>query len=537
MNSDILYSVASSLFFIWVVRNILFWVALWQLKEYRLDRIFVHLKETKQGRDLFFSPVSILKTFAIFAFGFVIFNNQFLLHYQIIVTIFYFFIAVYAVSEGLARTLKRPAITFKSILIVVASLLSVYLLYSLPIIDKFLWFLIIDRLTPFIVIFYILILSFPTEIIHDILIERAIGKIKKHRKLLVIGVTGSYGKSSTKEFIAQVLSYKFKVLKTKGTNNTPIGVAQTILCGLKKDTQIFVAEMGAYKKGEIEKLCNIVFPKIGVLTAVSNQHLSLFGSIENTMAAKYELIEALPASGLSIFNGNNQRSKLLFDKTEKRKVLYMTKNNSKEMLSSQRSEITAFNIKVKQESVSFDVLLGKNAVSFIAPLLGAHNVENILPAIYLAKKLGMKNDRIQNAVLALTPPKKTMKKYKLKNGANIIDDTFNASPQAVLAALDYLGTYRKKRILVLQPMIELGKNAKDDHFAIGKEASLVCDSVILTNSNYYSEVKKGVKVGNSECSVVIANSETPHILKNTLENGDTIIFEGKESGSILNQII
>lgn len=535
---NLLYLIANSLFFIMILKSILFWVSLWQVKEYRLDRMLIHLKETEQGRGLFFSLLMLIKVLLIFSFVIIIFEREFLLPYQILITILFLYLAVQTVQEVLSRFIKRPVFTVKAIIISIATLGVIILLLFIPLVDRFLWLLLLEGFVPFVVAIFVFLLSFPSEIVYDFQIGRAIRKIKKHKKLLVIGVTGSYGKSSTKDYIAQILGQKFNVLKTKGTNNTPIGIANTILHGLKRETQIFVVEMGAYKTGEVAQMCQMVHPSIGVLTAVNDQHLSLFGSLENTMKAKYELIDALPKDGLSLFNGNNENAALLYEQTEKKKILYrcLSKNKNRE-LEKIRNKVIAYNIAVKKESISFDILTNNKSIKMKAPLLGSHNIENILPAVYIARYLGMSYDEIQKAVSKLFPIPKTMIRKRLSLGITIINDTFNTNPQAVSAALNYMKIYNGKKILVLQPMIELGKNAKKEHFKIGREISLICDYLILTNRNYYSDILKGIKSADKKCEVRINNKNTTEFINEVLVKDDVIVFEGKESSLLLSNIL
>lgn len=530
---NIFFFLVSILFFLWTIRNILFWVALWQLKEYRFDRVFVHLKETGQGRILLFSPLPLLKWTVIFAYAVVVFNEALLFPYQVVVVIIFTFQAFLIFKEFFLHFLRKPVLTFKAIFIIFLTFFIIFLLFLFPLVEWLLWFLILDRFTPLLVAFFVFSLSFPTEIYRDLQIERAVKKIKNHKKLLVIAVTGSYGKSSTKDYIAQILGKRFRVLKTEGTNNTPIAIANTILLRLKKDTEIFIVEMGAYKRGEIAQMCQIVHPRIGVLTAVSHQHLSLFGNLENTFAAKYELIESLPKNGLALFNGNNKNLDRLYQKTKKKKALYQSKVSK-----GNKTDIFAFNINVKKTSVSFDTLLKNKVFHLNAPLIGKQNVENILPGIFIADYLGMTDKEIKKAVSSLSSLPKTMIYNLGLNGAALIDDTFNANPDAVLAALEYLKIYKGKKILVLQPMIELGKKADEEHYRVAQKISIVCDYLFLTNGNFYKPISEGVTDGRGNCLVKVGNPcEVAEFIGKNTKREDVVIFEGKETANILNQII
>lgn len=542
---NILFLITSFFFFVWIVRNVLFWVNLWQIKEYRLDRMLVHLKETHQGRSLFLSWFLWIKIVVLFSYVFVIFSsNSLLLVYDFIVAFIFFIEFTKSGKEILSHTLKRPVITIKTLFLTAICLFIISFFYAIPLIsDVYVWLLVLDRLIIVLIALLIFLLSFPTEMYKDYIVEKATEKLKRMNNLLVIGITGSYGKSSTKEYVAQVLSDKFHVVKTKGTNNTPIGIAKAILSFITPETEIFVVEMGAYKKGEIEELCNIVHPKIGILTAVSDQHLSLFGDIQKTMQAKYELIDALPKDGLAIFNGNNKNAEILFKQTRKQKVLYRTNRDTKDIMQNHAARkneqiVVADMITVNKNSIAFRVKIKNRFVTYKTGLVGVQTVENILPAIFLGSHLGMRENEIQKSVARLTPLPQTMVLTQLKTGATAVNDSFNTNPHAVFAALEYMKLYKKKKILIFSPMIELGKKAHIDHYSIGKTASKLCDYIFLTNKNYLSSFMKGIREGGGKCIVEVGS--IPEIIQFIFEHShkdDLVIFEGKETGIILDKTI
>lgn len=531
------YVVIGVPFFIWIARNTLFWTSLWQIKEYRFDRVFIHLRETRQGRNLLFSKLSIIKLLAIPLYIFVILNSKLLLPYQYLVGAIFLLEFYLVLREIFLNIYKVPVLTLKSLAILVSTFLVILLLFFVPLMEGFFWLLILDRLAVLLLMAIVILLSFPTEIYRDFIIGKAIKKIKDKKDLLVIGITGSYGKSSTKNYVSQILENNFNVLKTEGTNNTPIGIANTILSGLNENTKIFVVEMGAYKKGEISQMCEIVHPKIGILTAVSNQHLSLFKTLQNAMDTKYELIKSLPSNGLALFNGNDKNAYFLYKRTKKKKLLY--KVNRLAALGDEKLSISAFNVVIGKKHLDFDVMLGKKIISdFRTPLIGEHNIEDILPGIYIADYLGMKNNEIRKAVLSLRPLKKTMNLYENLSGVTLVDDSFNASPDAVLAATDYMKIFNKKRILVLQPMIELGKNAAYEHWRVAKEISQICDYLLLTNKNFNDPILKGVEEGDGSCIVKTGNSQyLAEFIKKNAQKGDVVVFEGKESGFVFERVL
>ncbi len=391
MNSAFIF--ASSLFFLWIIRDSFFWLKLWQDSEYRLDRFIEHIQRKKQK---FFHPTYSLiyiKLFLFLAFFYAITNEDILSSYQYIIAILYVVQVFVVVKEIYQNTLKKPVLTLKVTILLFLTLSTVFLLFSLPLLDKFFWLLFVDLFLGFIVAFFVFLLSFPTELYADIQIEKALKKIRSYRNLIVIGVTGSYGKSITKEFIAYVLSEKFKVVKTHGYDNTAIGIAHTINQRLEADAEVFVVEMSAYKRGEIAGLCNFVRPKIRVLTAINNQHLTLFRTFENIKKTNYELLESLPKNGLAIINGDNRHSFDLAQKTKKEKILYKYSPNTKRIVGAKDGEIIAFNLRHRSRYTSFDIQTRATVMHFT--IHAHHQIENLLPGIYIAHILGVKEKDIK----------------------------------------------------------------------------------------------------------------------------------------------
>ena len=555
-----LFNITYYLFIFWIFRNIFFYLFLWQVKEYRLDRMKVHLKETEQGGKILFSSRSIVKWIIIFAFVFTLFHDEWISIYEVVVFLLYFFEFLFILKEVLSGNFKRPRLNGKSLIIFLLSLGVLFFISLFPIISRSLWLLAIDRITVLIVSFFVWIFSFPTELYRDWKVERATKKIRKLKDLLVIGITGSYGKSSTKEYIAQILEKKFKLIKTSGTNNTPIGIANTILSKLKKDTEIFVVEMGAYKRGEIAQICNIVRPRIGILTSVSSQHLSLFGSLEKTIQTKYELIESLPKYGLALFNGNNANAYSLYEKaldkergdTPRQVAMFETLYNSKDVKAEYAEpDIIAYNVRVKKDHIEFDAVVklpnlktGRKIESITAPVIGVHAIENILPGIYLGSYFGMMPKEIKEAIAAFSPLSQTMTLLPTKRGAAFVDDSFNSNPQAIIASLNYMKLYKEyngvggKKFLVLNPIIELGKRGREEHFKIAKIASGVCDYLLVTNKNFYQELSDGIRMGEGKCELMTLNiGMIADFIEERTGRNDVVVFEGKEAGNVLKKLM
>lgn len=538
--SNLLFFLASVFFLVWILRNVLFWVSLWQTKEYRFDRLLVHFKETAKGKDLIFSPFFTLKLVIIVGFIIPTLYEYLVFPFDVLIFCVLSIDFLKVVKEVMQHRLRRPVFTLRAILIIILTLLTITLFFMTPLVERYLWLLLLSMSVPVFVTLFVYVFSVPSEIVKDFFIEKAKAKIQMYPKLLVIGVSGSYGKSSTKDYIAQVLSVKFNVAKTLQSNNTPIGIAKTVLSQVTKATELFVVEMGSYKKGEVDELCDIVHPKISVTTSISDQHLSLYGSFQNIIDTELELIHRIPKNGYSLLNGNNKYTNALFQSLRKKKVLYYTESNFSQKLrmSEKDDSICAFDIKAEKDGVSFSVELDKTAVSLKTFLLGTHTVENILPAIYLAKKLGMTTEQIKKGVSSLKPLPKTMMMHTAKSGFTFVDDTFNASPESVLAALSYMKIYKKKRYLVLEPMIELGKNAEIDHYKLGKEIGQICSVLYVTNDNFYKHIQKGIDDSGGKCELLAYS--IPHIasdLMTRVKKDDIVVLEGREAGMIIPKIV
>ncbi|MBL7159819.1 hypothetical protein ISS85_05040 [Candidatus Microgenomates bacterium] len=471
-----------------IIKNTIFYLFWWQLKEYRLDRFLIHLN-IQQGRKLLLGRKEILKWLLLFFTPLMFFTNLRDLFFWLVLASFLIEALSYLI-QLFKKEWKWPDFTFKTVLIMVLVFLlclgTIFASGFLPI-----KLLIFDRLLLLIVTILVILTNIPAKIYQQLVIRKAKQKIKEHSKLLTIGITGSYGKSSTKEFLAQILASKFKVLKTPANFNTAIGIAQTILQDLNQDHQIFVCEMGAYKKGEIKSLCEIVKPKAGVITGINEQHQALFGSLENTISTKFELIEALPEKGLAVFNGHNKYCLEMAEKAKKmgRKVRFVKKEEN--------------DLKIN--------------------LAGKHFLENIQMARVVAEELGIQAKEVIRLIEKLDLPSQTMEIINKKD-LILINSTYNSNPHGVLAALDFLKTFKGQKIFVFQPIIELGKASSGVHEKIAQKASQVCDQIILTNKNSYQEFLKEAK------EKVTLKKDLPEIKKGV------ILFEGKGAKSYLEQL-
>ncbi len=388
---NVLFILTSSLFFLWIIRDIFFWLTVWQQNEYRPDRFFASLKRKKLKSQIIFSPVFIPRFVLFFLFILVMLNDDYLTIYQYIIAGLYLVQAFILGYEIYANTLKKPILTLQAILIILLTFTSVIILFSIPLLNTFFWLLLIDLSISLQVALFIFLFSFPSEIYSDWQLQKAIKKMQANPELLVIAVTGSQGKSLTTDYITYILRERFKVIKTHRANNTYGEISRTILSRLESDTEIFVAEIKAYKQGEIGYLCEFIKPKIGVLTPITNKYLSLFKNLDTIMKTNHELIEALPKDGICLYDGNNKNTYSLYKKTRKRKASYGGTHGA--------FDISVRNIVQKAKRTSFDVQLNGKTMHLI--LHSQHPIEHLLPGIYIADYLGMKEREIKRAVASL----------------------------------------------------------------------------------------------------------------------------------------
>jgi UDP-N-acetylmuramoyl-tripeptide--D-alanyl-D-alanine ligase len=492
----------SFLSFLWFLREskaVLFWIYLWQLKEYHTGRFIDHFR-TAKGKNLLFNKLSILKIVFIPVF------------FVLPVLVFFALTFIY-IAEGVKfgldffrKKIKRPVFTKKTILLITIGLVLEFLFLLFlagfspdNIVTIAFCLLVFDVFTPLIVSIIVLLFQPLAVLSRNQLIRKAKGKRGKFKDLLVIGITGSYGKTSTKEILAAILSEKFKVSKTKEHQNSEVGISQCILQELKPEHEVFVVEMGAYNRGGIKLLAEIVKPDIGILTGINEQHMATFGSQDNIIKAKYELIEALPNDGVAFFNAKNPYCVKLYQKTKIKKQLY-------------------------GQEASFP------------------GEENILGAMAVARELGMTEEEISRAVAKIENKFGGIKFKKGINGLKIIDATYSANPTGIMAHLEYLKTFPGKKIIVMPCLIELGRAAIEVHQRIGKKIGEVCDLAIITTKDRFKEIQVGAQmVEVRPRPVEIVFIEEP---KNILEKiksfageRDVVLLESRVPDFLIKQLI
>ena len=315
--------------------------------------------------------------------------------------------------------------------------------------------------------------------------NKAKEKLASMTNIEVIGVTGSYGKTSTKNILYEVLSGKYNVYKTPANYNTPYGLMITINNYLDKYNDYFIAEMGACKVGEIKELCNLVHPKYGIITRIGLAHLETFGSEENIMNTKFELIESLPSDGIGVLN-----------KDDPKQVDYKIKNDCKIIwigIDNKNVDCYAKDLNLTYKGTKFNVKFKgeKEEYPFETKLLGRNNIYNILASIALGKELGMKISDLQKAVRGVKPIEHRLSMLKYYD-INIIDDSYNSNPMGCKMALEVLKMMPGKHLIVTPGMIEVGEKEDEVNREFGHQIASSTDEVILIGEEKTKPIYEGL---------------------------------------------
>lgn len=301
--------------------------------------------------------------------------------------------------------------------------------------------------------------------------------------LTVIGITGSYGKTSTKNFLHDLLAVQYNVLMTPESYNTTMGVVRTVRERLRPSHEVFIAEMGAKNPGDIKEICDLVRPRYGILTSIGEQHLETFKTIDNIIATKFELADAIPEDGCIFLNADNLY--IRSHPVTARAVTYGTQPDS-------GAAYMASDIAVDEHGCAFTVTAPDGERQrFSTKLLGAHNIQNLTGCIALAHELGIALEKLVYPVRMLKPVEHRLQ--LLPNG--FIDDAYNANPAGFRSALDVLAGFAAQRVLVTPGMVELGDREEALNRELGEYAASRCDYAVLVGERQAPPLREGLLAG------------------------------------------
>lgn len=340
-------------------------------------------------------------------------------------------------------------------------------------------------------------------------------------ELKVIGITGSYGKTSTKHYLNHILGEKYDVLMTPGSYNTPMGVVRTVRELLKPYNEIFICEMGAKQKGDIKEICDIVHPGYGIITAVGPMHLESFHTIGNVCSTKFELADALPSDGTVAVNND-------FAPCAEREVA-TTGVIRYGITNPEGCDYIATDIDYSASGTHFRVE-GPDGldISLTTPLLGEANISDILGAVVIALRLGVGTKEIQYAVSTLEQVEHRLSMRRTPGGVTVIDDAFNSNPVGSKMAVDVLSHFKGgKRIIVTPGMIELGTEQETLNRELGRQIGNKLDVAVVVGSYNRQPLLEGIKESGTSIKVVEADTfnDAQRMLGGILEPGDTVLYE------------
>ena len=354
--------------------------------------------------------------------------------------------------------------------------------------------------------------------ISDYYVNDAKKILRNHKNMTVIGVTGSYGKTSTKFILGRILSERYNTLVTPENYNTPMGIVITVRRDLKPQTEIFVCEMGAKRKGDIKEDCKIANPDLGVITSIGPQHLDTFGNIETVVSTKFELADWVKQkNGKMYLNGDNEYIKAKAG--EYTSVTYGTSN----------CDCKAADIAYSPKGLTVTLNYKGEEFKVTSHLLGYHNALNIAAAVSVALDLGLTAEEIAFAVSKLKPTEHRLELKSYINGSTLIDDAYNSNPEGCLEAARVLGCFDgMKKIIVTPGLVELGDREYEANRRLGQEAAKYADVIILVGQKRSVPIAEGIKSQNfpdKNLYVVSSFKEAMGVFSPMLDSDTVILFE------------
>lgn len=439
------------------------------------------------------------KVFITFDMGFIFFyilkyiNNNFSL---IIFSIFYILAYIIYKKNISKEQSKKPLVITARIKRLYTTMIILLIICLLPIIiyfnvnNLFIYYMLLG-LFAYINVFIIWLCNIINKPIEKIVYlnykKQAQTKLNNMNNLKKIAVTGSYGKTSTKNALNDILNVKYNSFATPKSFNTMYGLINAINNYMDKFSETFISEMGAFYRGEIKEKAQFIKPKYGILTIIGTAHLESFGSRENIQKAKFELIDSLPEDGIAVLNMDDSYQTSYKIKSKCKKVWVSTKNKD--------ADVYAYNIKLSNKGTTFTCTFKKTneTEKFETKLLGDANVYNILQSIAMAYELGLSLEQISIGVKRIKTIEHRLELKKFTDDIYIIDDAYNSNPVGSKMAVDVLKMMNGKKIIVTPGMIELGSEQYSSNYEFGRHISKCADEVILIGEEQTKPIQEGLK--------------------------------------------
>ena len=346
--------------------------------------------------------------------------------------------------------------------------------------------------------------------------------LMSHRDLTLIGITGSYGKTSTKFMLQQCLSAQFTSLMTPDSFNTTLGVVRVIRERLRPIHEMFVVEMGARQQGDIKEICTLVKPSIGIITAIGEQHLETFHDVAAITRTKLELFASLDNDALAVYNADDSVLCHAVKPTAPRYVTYGIDNPT--------AHYRCVALQHSTKGTQFRVVTPKGGVAeFHTRLLGRHNVYNLLAAISVSVELGISLEKLIAPIASLQPVAHRLELRKNQAGVTILDNAFSSNPQGAKYSLEVLASLEGQRKIMITPgMVELGSREQELNKLFGEQAAKVCDYVILVGAKRAEPIQAGLlAAGYNPDNLYIAGDlqDGQSHLNALARAGDVVLYE------------
>ncbi len=348
----------------------------------------------------------------------------------------------------------------------------------------------------------------------------------------IIGITGSYGKTTTKTFLRELLSLRYQTYATPKSYNTLMGISLAINRDLAEDyrTEVFISEMGAYVEGEIARICQLTPPDIAIITEIGPQHLERFGSLDNVQKAKYELVANLPPEGVAVFNWDNPYIRAMHERGYPATRLTVSRQLPLEEARAQEIDWLASDISESLTGLSFRVVdVANDESAYVETRLhGEHNVSNLLLCIAVARHESIPLRDIAGRIRSLQPAESRLVRETTAAGITIINDAYSANPKGIVSALKLLGMHEGgARLLITPGMIELGALQDDENHKLGLLATEYATDIILVGRGQTAPILRAIETtafDRARVQVVDTLTESVEWYQRHLQAGDAVLF-------------
>ena len=484
-----------------------------QLEHYYTDRYIKWLKENKK---LVFN----VKKIVLLAISAVLFLCGYITVAYVLTMITYllFIFTLNRKKEKkpfvITSRVRRQFTTYLILTVLLIALVNIFHdVYSLALLN-------VLAMIPYIFVYIVAMINSPIEkAINRKFCKKASKNLKSIPNFKVVGITGSYGKTSTKYIINTILSQKYSSLMTPESYNTTMGVVRTVNEKLKPTNNLFICEMGAKYVGDIKEICDIVNPDYAVITAIGPQHLDTFKTIENVSKTKLELVDSLPDNGIAFVNWEDENIRKA--KITKKIVKYGLNKSA---------DYYAENIEITEKGSSFDVVMpDKRKINVKTKLLGRLNILNIVGGVAIADKLGLTEEQIKMGIKFIKPVEHRLELRPNPNGSVIIDDSYNSNVRGAKMALEVLGSFNgKQRVLITPGIVELGDKSYELNKELGKEATKYSDYIILVGEKQAGPMFDGIKEAKYPENKVMIAKNLDEAIKKMYElmnsNSNTVVL-------------